>query len=121
MVLSEGPITPPDSPGPQEMATDQPPIAYQQQQPTQIIVEDRQFVNIEYPATPVSQPPETPIAMEEDMTPSGQELGSVRALSRALSEENVEHDTGSIKLTDFEVRGTLGVLYSSTTCAPLLM
>lgn len=121
MVLSEGPITPPDSPGPQEMATDQPPIAYQQQQPTQIIVEDRQFVNIEYPATPVSQPPETPIAMEEDMTPSGQELGSVRAPSRALSEENVEHDTGSIKLTDFEVRGTLGVLYSSTTCAPLLM
>lgn len=125
MVLSEGPITPPESPGPEEMATD-PPLLQQMQvpyqqiqqphlvpQPTQIVVEDRQIVNIDYPATPVSQPPETPVAMEEDAVHDEQAVNILRVPSRALSEENVEHDTGALRLTDFEVRGTLGMSQAS--------
>lgn len=104
MVLSDGPITPPESPGPEDMITDQIP-----QPPVEIIIGDRQnAVSIDYPATPVSQPPETPDAMEEDAEPNEEIVSAPISTARSLSEEITMPGTYSLKLTDFEVRGTLG-------------
>ena len=63
MVLSEGPITPPESPGPEDMSLNQGP-----QPPLEIVMEQTQahVTHVDYPATPVSQ---TPDDMDEDSVP----------------------------------------------------
>lgn len=118
MVLSEGPITPPESPGPEEvnMSHPYPPQNQSQapshQQPLEVVMEDmsQPVHQVEYPVTPVSQAPENPDAMDEDSaTQSEQNLSIVRQPVRSLSQENLDLPrTDTVKLTDFEVRGTLG-------------
>ena len=105
MVLSEGPITPPDSPGPEDMI----PMDLHQPVEVSMAVEDgRQSAHVDYPATPVSQT-EGSDAMEEDIMQVEQVQDIPKPPSRSLSEENLERPgTSSLKLTDFEVRGTLG-------------
>ncbi|OCB84171.1 Pkinase-domain-containing protein [Sanghuangporus baumii] len=122
MVLSEGPITPPESPSPEDLNMSHPyhpqaqnqPLSqqlHQQQQPLEVVMEDMsQPVQVEYPVTPVSQAPENPDAMDEDSTTQNeQNLSIVRQPVRSLSQENLDLPrTNTVKLTDFEVRGTLG-------------
>lgn len=63
-------------------------------------MEDSQIV---YPPTPVSEVTEPSSAMEED--------GERPTLARSLSDEYM--DMPELKLTDFEVRGMLGMSLSS--------
>ncbi|KAI5124331.1 hypothetical protein M0805_008938 [Coniferiporia weirii] len=106
MVLSEGPITPPESPGPEDA------LPTQTHQPLEIVMEDTvQVVQVrtDYPATPVSQVPQTPDSMDEDIEKTDQYLDILRQPVRSLSSENLQMpSTSTLKLTDFEVRGTLG-------------
>ncbi|KAH8117233.1 AGC/PKA protein kinase [Phellopilus nigrolimitatus] len=104
MVISEGPITPPESPGPEDM------VVNQVQQPLEIVMEDtRQVAQMDYPVTPVSQIPDTPDAMEEDTERNNQSLSIQMQPVRSLSQENIQvPGTNALKLTDFEMRGTLG-------------
>lgn len=106
MVLSEGPITPPESPGLEEFSLGQ------EQQPTlEIVMEQTQtpFSQVDYPATPVSQ---TPDEMDEDTIPEDHTLAISRQPVRSLSQEHIEMPrSNSLRLTDFEVRGTLGKFY----------
>ncbi|THG98222.1 hypothetical protein EW145_g7462 [Phellinidium pouzarii] len=107
MLLSEGPITPPESPGSENM------IMNEDHQPLEIVMEDTTSktvqVHMDYPATPVSQVPETPVSMDEDAGPLSQSLAILRQPVRSLSSENMQMpSTRTLRLTDFEVRGTLG-------------
>ena len=125
MILSEGPITPPESPGPESKA---PGLADQQslqqlhhqtqtQVNTNVVNTDQSkqsLPHIDYPATPVSQVPETPDGRDEDMEVEAEVDSHYLAISkqpvRTLSSENLQSSSSdSLKLTDFEVRGTLGM------------
>ena len=109
MVLSEGPITPPMSPGPDDR---------QHQQPLSqddIVVMDviQPSSDAAFPMTPSSQPSnnhemivEEEVEMEQDISLDVQVQPSSRSLSR--EQEDIA-GTRSLKLTDFEVRGTLGM------------
>lgn len=110
MVLSEGPITPPESPSPEDMAAAQ----AQQQAQAQVVKEEvPQEVQIDYPVTPISQVPETPDSRDEEMEVDSQYFAISRQPVRSLSSENLQSsDSSSLKLTDFEVRGTLGMSFS---------
>lgn len=121
MVLSDGPITPPESPSPEEMAVSHSSTQIQSQNhnnmvqpPLEIVMTDTaQVVQVlDYPVTPVSQVPETPDAMDtmdEDTGNSEQTLSIGRQPVRSLSQENIDlPGTNTLKLTDFNVRGTLG-------------
>lgn len=102
MVLSEGPITPPISPSPSDHPMDE--VVMQESTPSIDIP-------AEYPATPVSMPPQTPVSMDEDES-AGEEpaVPIIRQPTRSLSDENIHLSsaTETLKLTDFDVRGTLG-------------
>jgi len=70
-------------------------------------------VPAEYPATPVSMPPQTPVSMDECDSESMVEEPTVPIIkqpTRSLSDENIHlsSTTDTLKLTDFDVRGTLG-------------
>ena len=70
--------------------------------------------HIEPPVTPVSMPPQTPVSMEEDEIPDTGpgDPGAHQQLTRSLSDENIEASGAkSLRLTDFEVRRTLGTRY----------
>lgn len=97
MMMSDGPITPPESPGPED------------QQPLDAPMEDDPIV---YPPTPVSEVTEdTSSAMgeEEEQPSGGVEEVAAPSLARSLSDENMQsYNVSTLRLTDFEVRGTLG-------------
>ncbi len=70
-------------------------------------------VPAEYPATPVSMPPQTPVSMDECDSESMVEepiVPIIKQPTRSLSDENIHlsSTTDTLKLTDFDVRGTLG-------------
>ena len=131
MILSEGSITPPESPGPESktagLAEKQQQQSLQQRLPHQSQTQiNKNVVNtnhskespphIDYPATPVSQVPETPDGRDEDMDMEVEVDSRYLAISkqpvRMLSSENLQSSSSdSLKLTDFEVRGTLGMSF----------
>ena len=101
MILSDGPITPPISPPPpnQVPTLPTPPV------PVATSMETGQPQEaIQYPATPVSESQEE-YPMDDDESES-----VPRAPARLLSDENLRlTESLPLKLTDFEVRGTLGM------------
>lgn len=122
MVLSEGPITPPESPGSEQMDLEADagpsalPLQHHASYPLEVSMEQNSSTlqgmqHADYPVTPISQDPETPSEPEEDPIGSVHDVPSITNQPlRSLSQENIDlPSTRSLILRDFEVRGTLGM------------